>query len=428
MANPNPKEKWGSKIGVILVVASSAIGLGNYLRFPGQAVKNGGGAFMVPYIISFLLLGVPVCLSEWILGRMGNRHGHSTPNILRNFLSGFPLRFASTIAIIVPVVIYIYYVFIEAWCLSYAIDFITGAIQLAPEGIQKGTEAYTRTIVDNASKTFMATTGASETGLSFKGNILYYVLICYVINFSLVYLGISRGLESLAKKAVPILLLSSFIVLGRVLSLDGIEKGLGKMWNPDWSSLLKGEVWIAAAGQIFFSLSVGFGIILSFSSYLGKKDDVILSGISASSVNEFVEVALGGMITIPVGFLFLGATVASFGTFGMGFIALPAVFSLMPAGQLFGAIWFTILFIAALTSSISMIQPGISFLEEGFHLKRRYSVSYLFPFTLFFTLLIAYYNKGFIALDLTDFWIGTFLIYILATIQVILYGWKIGPQ
>lgn len=428
MAEPQQKEQWGSKLGVILVVASSAIGLGNFLRFPGQAAQNGGGAFMIPYIISFLILGLPVCLSEWIMGRMGNRYGHSTPSILRYYLSGLPLRIASTIALIIPVVIYIYYVYIEAWCLSYAADFISGTMSLAPEGIAAGSQQFTDGVVKNADKQFIQLAGANQVGDAFSGRILKYILICYTLNFLLVYLGISKGLEAFAKKAVPLLLICAAIVLVRVLTLDNIGEGLGLMWNPDWSALLQGKVWVAAAGQIFFSLSVGFGIVLSFSSYLTKKDDVVLSGLSAASVNEFVEVALGGMITIPVGFLFLGAAVTKYGTFGMGFIALPSVFALMPGGQIFGSIWFFILFIAALTSSISMIQPGISFLEEGFGLQRRASVGFLLPFTLFFTLMIAYFNKDFLALDLTDFWIGTFLIYILATLQVVIYGWKIGPQ
>ncbi len=381
---------------------------------------------MVPYIISFLLLGIPVCLSEWIMGRMGGTYGHSSPNIFRNFLTGVPLRFVSSIGVIVPVLIYVYYVFVEAWCLSYAIDFFRGAIDLHPQGLTKGTPAYMEAVVKNANTHFSTLTGSTKNGDSFSSNVLFFTAACFILNFYLVYRGISKGLEAFAKIAVPVLLVCSFVILGRVLTLDGIEKGLGKMWNPDWSSLLRAEVWIAAAGQIFFSLSVGFGIVLIFSSYLTKKDDVTLSGLSAASLNEFVEVAIGGMITIPVAFIFLGASVATFSTFGMGFVALPVVFSLMPMGQAFGAIWFFVLFIAALTSSVTMIQPGITFLEEGFGLKRRKSVPILFFATFCLTLLIVYFNKDFTALDQTDFWVGTFLIYVLATIQVLIYGWVIG--
>jgi hypothetical protein len=115
---PHPTEGWASRIGLILAVASGAIGLGNFLRFPGQAVQNGGGAFMVPYIISFLILGIPVCLAEWSMGRMGGKHGHSTPFIFKEYLTGVPLKLSGTIGVMIPVMIYVYYVFIESWCLG----------------------------------------------------------------------------------------------------------------------------------------------------------------------------------------------------------------------------------------------------------------------------------------------------------------------
>jgi neurotransmitter:Na+ symporter, NSS family len=429
MTNPNPKEKWGSKIGLILVVASSAIGLGNFLRFPGQAVKNGGGAFMVPYLISFLLLGIPVCLSEWIMGRMGGRNGHSSINIFRTLLGDtFLARFSATIALIIPTFIYIYYIFIEAWCISYAVDFATGNIQFNQGFFDLTDKKSIESIVSNSSDYFLNLTGAKETGAALSTKIIPYTLLCFSVNFLVVYRGLSKGLEKLAKISVPIMFVFAILTLVRVLTLPGIEQGLGFMWNPDWEALKRGEVWVAAAGQIFFSLSVGFGIVLVFTSYLSEKDDVTLSGLTAASLNEMVEVGFGGMITIPVGFLFLGLSVASFGTFGMGFIALPTVFSLMPGGNVFGAIWFLVLFIAAVTSSVTMLQPAINFLEEGYHLKRKTAITILFLFTSLFTFGIIYYNRDFIALDTADFWVGTMLIYILATIQVIIYGWKIGPK
>lgn len=428
MSNPNPKEKWASKLGLILVVASSAIGLGNFLRFPGQVAKNGGGAFMIPYLISFLILGIPVCLSEWIMGRMGGKNGHSSLSIFRTLIGdGIFSRIAASIAILIPTLIYVYYVFIESWCLSYAVDFLIGNISLAPTDLNPGSETYTAGIVENSTNYFLTLTGAGGIGEALKTKIIPYVILCYVLNFIVVYRGLSRGLETLAKISVPVMLIFSIIVLFRVLTLDGISQGLGFMWNPDWSSLLKGEVWVAAAGQIFFSLSVGFGIVLIFTSYLTEKDDVSLSGITAASLNEMVEVVFGGMITIPVGFLFLGMSVASFGVFGMGFIALPSVFTLMPAGRLFGAVWFLILFFAAITSSVTMLQPALNFLEEGFHFRRTKAVISLSVFTFILTMVIVYYNIDFTALDVTDFWVGTILIYILATIQIVVYGWFISP-
>jgi SNF family Na+-dependent transporter len=237
-------------------------------------------------------------------------------------------------------------------------------------------------------------------------------------------------LEAFAKIAMPIMGICATVILVRVLTLPGIETGLAIMWNPDWSKLVEPnewpKVWVSAAGQVFFSLSTGFGIALVFSSFLKKKDDVVLSSLSSASLNEFAEIVFGGMITIPVAFLFLGAMVTSFGTFGMGFIALPAVFLQMSFGAFFGGLWYLVLFLAALTSSITMLQPGVLFLEEGFKIGRKKSSSLLFFFTFFLCLPIIYFNKDFTALDIADFYIGTIMIYILASIQIFIFCFKIG--
>lgn len=412
-------ERWSSRTGIILAVASGAIGLGNFLRFPGQAAQNGGGAFMLPYIISFVLLGIPVVITEWIIGRMGSRYGHSAPFIFKAYLNGFPLIFTGAISIIIPVLIYVYYVFIEAWCLAYAYGFISNSIQLS---------GSREIVIQQASEYFTNITGSGENGSSFSSSIIIFSLVCFFINFYIVNRGLAKGLELLAKIAIPVMGIFSFIILVKVLTLDNIGVGLGKMWNPDWQALTNANVWIAAAGQIFFSLSAGFGIALVFSGFLTREDDVNLSSLSSASINEFAEVIFGGLITIPVAFLFLGDTVTQYGTFGMGFIALPAVFNLMPAGNVFGGLWFIVLFLAALTSSITMLQPAIIFMEEAFAFSRRLAILLLFVFTFVLFLPIIYFNVDFTALDNADFWVGTIMIYILATIQVIIFGWKVGAE
>ena len=204
------------------------------------------------------------------------------------------------------------------------------------------------------------------------------------------------------------------------------------MWNPQFEKLGDFKTWLAASGQIFFSLSVGFGIIINYASYLRKNDDVVLSGLTSSSMNEFFEVVLGGLITIPAAFIFLGAAVGEKGTFALGFESLPNVFALMPGpalvGQLFGFLWFFMLFIAAITSSVSMLQPVIAFLEEGFGLKRHASAAILGLITLLGCGFVLYFSKGLVALDTFDFWVGSVLLFVLALIQSLLYGWAFGIE
>ncbi|MDZ4726764.1 MAG: sodium-dependent transporter [Leptospira sp.] len=418
------EEGWATRIGLILAVASGAIGLGNFLRFPGQAAQNGGGAFMVPYIISFIILGIPVCMAEWSMGRMGGHHGHSLPFVFKEYLKGYSLKITGAIGVMVPVMIYVYYIFIESWCLAYVYYFLTGGLDISSaKGVLNQQE-----VINVSSDFFMNLTGAKENGASFQSPIILFFILCFLFNFILVYRGLSKGLEAFAKLAMPLMGFCSIIVLVRVLTIPGIESGLAVMWNPDWSALKEPKVWLNAAGQIFFSLSTGFGIAMVFSSFLKKKDDVVLSSLASASLNEFAEVVFGGLITIPVAFLFLGATVTSFGTFGMGFIALPAVFSMMPGGNIFGALWYFVLFLAALTSSITMLQPGILFLEEGFQLPKKKASFFLFLFTFSLCLPIIYFNRDFAALDIADFYIGTIMIYVLATIQIFVYFFKIGVK
>jgi SNF family Na+-dependent transporter len=196
-----------------------------------------------------------------------------------------------------------------------------------------------------------------------------------------------------------------------------------------WSQLRNPRLWLDAAAQIFFSLSVGFGVIIVYASYLTKKDDVVLSGLTASSANEFCEVALGGLITVPAAVAFLGlASVAGQGTFGLGFTVLPLVFAKMPFGAFFGGAFFFILFLAAVTSSISMLQPGIAFLEESLNVGRKVSVALLGLITTFGSGLVMYFTADLKALGTLDTWVGSFLLFVLATIQIIVFGWHWGIE
>lgn len=468
--NKRPPERWGSRLGVILAVAGSAVGLGNFLRFPGKAAEFGGGAFMIAYFVSLLLLGLPICWSEWAMGRFAGERGfNSCPGIFNWVGRSKAARYAGVIGVIIPVIIYMYYVYIEAWCLGYAVNFVRGMHFDNPKAAGDFWGRFIGADADGSALGF----GFEQVGM--------YLLFAFLLNFVLIYRGVSKGIEWFCKYAMPMLVVLALIVLVRVLTLGApdparpafnVNNGLGFMWNPGktlvevrgengaWTTerevvgphreaeareetaarpdkrvreqhvaeqLLQPDLWLEAAGQIFFSLSVGFGIVLTYSSYLTRRDDVVLSGLAASSANEFCEVALGGLITIPAAVAFLGiGGVAGKGTFGLGFNVLPLVFSEMPFGAFFGAIFFFLLFLAAVTSSLSMLQPGIAFLEEAMGIGRKMSVGLLGFITAVGCGFVVYFSKDVKALDTMDFWAGTFLIFILATIQIVLFAWVLG--
>lgn len=443
------RENWGSRVGVILAVAGSAVGLGNFLRFPGLAAMNGGGVFMIPYFISLLVLGIPVCWVEWTMGRYGGTKGFNSAPGIFSVLWRHPIsKYFGALALIVPVGIYMYYVYIEAWCLAYAWDYATGAMRQYGTNVD-AFKSHFEQFVGKASNGFLLSESTRNGAGGATGNVLQesviFLVIVFVINFVLIYRGVVKGIETFCKFAMPVLMIAAVVILIRVLTLgtpdpaqpeNNVNAALGYMWNPRieggdaWKALANPQLWLNAAGQIFFSLSVGFGIILNYASYLRRDDDVALSGLTACSMNEFCEVCLGGLITVPVAFLFLGSsgmTQDNLGSsFSLGFNALPAVFARMPLGQFFGMLWFFLLFTAAITSSLSMLQPAIAFFEEGFNLSRRIAVTCLGMITAIGSMLVVYFSKNLLALDTLDTWIGTLCIFILATVQVITVGWLFG--
>lgn len=466
-------DQWGSRLGVIMAVAGSAVGLGNFLRFPGQAAQYGGGAFMLAYFIALLLIGLPICWAEWSMGRRAGQSGfHSCPGMFHYFIGRPWGKYLGAIGVVIPVVIYMYYVVIEAWCLGYAFHFLAGGMKFADAAQAK---SFFADFVGIAAD-------GSALGIGFS-SVGPFLLIAFLLNFFLIYRGLSGGIEIFCKYAMPTLLVLALIILVRVLTLgtpdpaqplNNVNNGLGFMWNPvkvvleeksatGWQmadelvgaeairggetraaaspetlrirtigvreQLANPQLWLAAAGQIFFSLSVGFGIILTYASYLRRRDDVVLSGLTATSANEVCEVGLGGLITLPASVAFLGVgTVVGVGTFGLGFNVLPMVFSRMPFGDFFGFLFFFLLFLAAVTSSLSMLQPGIAFLEEALGVGRRISVALLGFITVCGTAFVLYFSAGLKALDTLDFWVGTFLIFVLATLQILVFGWVWGAN
>lgn len=423
------REQWGSRIGVILAVAGSAVGLGNFLRFPGNAAQHGGGAFMIPYFISLLLLGIPLCWAEWNMGRfVGSRGFHSCPAVF-NLIWRSPLaKYVGAIGLIIPLVIYMFYVVIEAWCLGYAYEYLTGHIVTA---CGKDAGLYAAFFDQYVGK------GADGAVMHAAGMpVVWAIGITFVLNFVLIYRGITKGIETFCKVAMPIMVVAALIVLVRVLTLppnpqapnQNVLSGLGFMWNPHFEALKNPETWLAAAGQIFFSISVGFGIIVNYASYLRRDDDVVLSGLTAATTNEFFEVCLGGLITLPAAVIFLGTSLNVDSTFDLGFKSLPVVFANMGFGRFFGFVWFFMLFLAAMTSSLSMLQPVIAFFEEGFNLPRKASVALLGFLGLVGSGIVAYFSQKLMALDTFDFWVGTALIYILAMIQVFIYSYVFGSE
>ena len=431
------KEQWGTRLGVILAVSGSAVGLGNFLRFPGQAAANGGGAFMIPYFIALLFLGIPIAWAEWTMGRYGGQKGfHSAPAIMGVIGKGRVPRYLGISGVLLPLAVSFYYTFIGAWCLGYFWAYMTGGLSIDP----------TMPVPDQAAMAigfYNDFTGTAGNGLIFGASgppTVVFWAVTFALNVVLILRGLSKGIERFASIAMPVMAVCALIVLIRVLTLgtpnpdvpeQSVVNGLGYMWNPDLGALRNPQTWLAAAGQIFFSLSVGFGVIINYASYMRRKDDVALSGITAAATNELFEVGFGGLITLTASFVFLGlsgtiAAVAT-GSFGLGFQTLPVVFASMGGfGPLIGAIWFLMLFLAAITSSISMYQPSVAFLQETLGVDRRRGTLIMVLICMIGSFMVIYFTEGAVFWSTIDNWIGTFLIFIVAMLQIICFSWIFG--
>lgn len=414
------RENWGSKIGLILAMAGNSVGLGNFWRFPYQAAKNGGGAFMIPYVLALFLIGIPLMLVEWMMGRLGGKYGHGTVGFMVYIQSRDKIKpkkaiilgsICGMIVIGVTLLVNSYYNHLIGWTLGYAFLSATGG--------------YSDTAV--------------TTGQFFANYIQnpVYVFTFWIISLSCLALavtrGIQKGIESWAKIMMPVLYIFGFVLIYKSLTIGApvkpdwsAIKGLDYLWTPRWGDLsFKGA--LAAAGQIFFTLSLGMGIIQNYASYLKKDDDIVASAMTTVSLNELAEVILGGSIAIPITYAFMGVEGLSSGV-GLSFISLPNIFRSMDGGRLLGTLWFMLLFFAGFTSAIAMYNYLVTILQEGMGMiKKKASLIVFLGYIIVGlpvalepiitkTAELAYFTE-------LDNWVGTYLLVVMGLIEIIVAGW-----
>ncbi len=429
MPQNEEREQWASKIGLILAVAGNAVGLGNFLRFPVQAAQNGGGAFMIPYFIFFLILGIPLMWIEWGIGRNGGKYNHgSAPGMFDVIWKNKLAKYFGALGLFISLTILIYYTYIESWTLGYSFFSMT--------------KLYFDESSFSAMKNFLYSYQGRVTGTHFSSILPAYgfMLITFILNFWILYKGISRGIEKLAKIAMPLLIIFAVILVVRIITLgtpdphipaNSVANGFAFIWNPDFTKLGDPKIWLAAAGQIFFTLSVGMGTIHAYASYLKPKDDIALAGLTTAATNEFAEVVLGGSIAIPVAVAFFGLQltqqVAMGGAYNLGFVSMPLIFEKIPFGAFFGFLWFLLLFFAGITSSVAMGQPVVAFLEDEFGISRTKAVGILALVVMTAVQFVIFFLKhGF--LNEMDYWAGTFGLVVFALVETILFMWVFGAD
>ena len=350
------REQWSGQFGFLMAAIGSAIGLGNIWRFPGVAYSNGGGAFMIPYIVALLAAGVPVLLLDYALG---HRYRGSSPAVFRRISRRF--EWLGWWHVVVCFIIMTYYVVVVAWALRYTVFALTTAWG------------------DDASDFFSDYIGLgriSDAGTPAYSaepvvGVIVPLLLVWAYGLYVVARGVSKGVERANRIFLPVLVVMFLMLVVRAMLLPGATDGLNTLFTPDWGKLGDYRVWMAAFGQIFFSLSVGFGIMLTYASYLKRRSNLVGTGLTAAFANSSFELLAGIGVFATLGFMAhvqnvpVGELEGITGP-ALAFVTFPTVISQMPGGPLFGFLFFASFTLAGLTSFISIIQVVAPAVAEKF--------------------------------------------------------------
>lgn len=338
------RDGFGSKLGIIAAAAGSAVGLGNIYRFPCELGNNGGGAFLVVYLLIVICLGVPVMLSEFIIGRRAQKNPIGAFKALKP-RSGWPV--IGYMGVLCAFIIMAFYSTVAGWTLEYIVKSVGNQFQ--------GKDLAT---IEQEFADF------HEMGWK---NVLWQGVFIFLTGF-VVFKGVADGIEKYAKVLMPVLVVILIILGVRAVTLPGASEGLTFLFKPDFSKIT-GEVLISALGQAFFSLSMGMGVLITYGSYIQKDDNLTTTALSVTLSDTLIAV-LAGVVIFPAAF--------SFGvqpTAGMGLVfnTLPMIFNQMAGGYFFCIIFFVLLAVAALTSTISLLEVIVAYFVEELHMTRRWA-------------------------------------------------------
>jgi len=410
-----PREEWTGQVGFIIAAIGSAVGLGNIWRFPGVAYENGGGAFLVPYLVALLTAGIPILFLDYAIG---HRFRGSAPTAFRRLARW--LEGLGWFQVMICFVIALYYTAVVAWAVSFFVfsfdlrwgddpaAFFTGDyLQLADPGVS----------------------------LDFVPGVLIPLVAVWAVTIAVLAAGVARGVQRANTVFLPLLVLAFLVLVVRSLFLEGAADGLDALFTPDWAALGDANVWIAAYSQIFFSLSIAFGIMLTYASYRRRRANLTTPGLVVAFSNSSFEILAGIGVFATLGFLAheQGVGVGEIeGISGpiLSFVTFPAIVSQMPGGPFFGALFFGSLAMAGFTSLLSILQVVSAGFQEKFGWSPRQASVRLGVVSAIVSVLLFSTTTGLIALDTADQWANNVGIVGSAVLMTVLVLWVLrrGPE
>jgi NSS family neurotransmitter:Na+ symporter len=381
-------ERWSSHIGFILAAIGAAVGIGNIWRFSAVLGQNGGGAYLIPYFIAVFVFGLPLMILEITMGR------RFRGTVVSSFQAVRPqFRIIGWLICTIVFLILSYYLVITGWTIAYTVFSVTGD-----------------------TVTFSGFTGSYQPVL--------YAVLAVLLTGIIVSIGVQKGVERASIIMIPICIIVLVIMALYSVTLPGFSEGMRFLFTPDFSVLTHPDLWIAAFGQAFFSLSVGEGILLTYGSYMAKDQNILSAACIVCITDTFVAL-LAGIVIFPIVFSYgLSPAVGA----ELAFTTLPIAFSRMPSGQFFAIAFFVVLFFAALTSAVSMLEVCVAAVDEFVGWTRRKTAVVLTGILLFISLLPALsYSAlrlpvyGIPLLDIMDETVGTFGLQISAILLAVTF-------
>jgi len=409
------RSQWGTRAGFVLAAIGSAVGLGNIWRFPAEAYANGGGAFFIPYLFALLTAGIPILIMEFT---MGHKYRGSAPLTYRRMNK--KVEGIGWWAVLVAFVISTYYSVIIAWAISYSVFSFNLTWGEDTEGFLFGSYLH---LAD----------AEGQVGSLVPG-VLIPLIIVWIIVLGVLIRGVKRGIEIANRIMIPTLVVVFLIIVIRAITLPGALSGLNAFFEPDFGEILNPSVWIAAYGQIFFSLSIAFAIMITYSSYLPKKSDITNNAFITGFSNSGFELLAGIGVFSVLGFMAtqqgvpIDEVVA--GGVGLAFVVFPAIINEFPAfNEFFGLLFFLSLVLAGLTSLISIIETYVAGISEKFNISRTKAVLFGGGLAGLISFIFAT-QGGLFFLDAADYFINQFGVAALGLVEVVLVAWilrKLGP-
>jgi NSS family neurotransmitter:Na+ symporter len=402
------REQWNSQLGFLLAAIGSAIGLGNIWRFSYMAYSNGGGAFLIPYVTALLTAGVALLILEFGIGheRIGSAPlAYAKIRRSWEWMGWWSVTF-------VMFGICLYYSVIISWCLNYF--FYSFGLIWGDDPNQFFFQ------------TFLSLTDGPDDIGNIRIRILTGALVVWGLNWFIVFRGLGRGIELANKIFMPLLFILMTILVFWSLFLEGAIEGVKAYLKPDFSVLLKPKVWIDAYSQIFFTLSLGFGIMIAYSSYLPRKANLSRNALLTGIINSGFSLFSGFAVFAVLGFMAVSQEIpiskVVSQSIGLAFVAYPKAVSLMPGGQIFGAIFFFSLIIAGLSSSISIVEAFSSSVVDKFAIPKKGIVTILCLFG-FLGSIIFTTQGGLFWLDIADHFLTHYGLVVVGIAECILAGW-----